>query len=431
MRHLISRRSFVKQASQIGLMAGVAAMARPSFAASSAGNTVSIGLMGGRIRGQTLVDYFSQVPDVKIAYVCDVDREVADKCNAIVAERQGKPAVVVSDFRRVLDDSAIDGLVVAAPDHWHAIATAMACDAGKHVYCEKPVTHNVSEGAKLVAAVKKSGRVVQTGTQRRSSEPLRNMVEFLRTGGIGKVHFARTWIASRRPSIGHAQNEPTPPDTVDYDLWLGPAPLRPFNQNHFHYNWHWQWEYGSGEIGNNGIHGLDLARWALGVGMPKRVNSTGGKYFFQDDQVTPDTQIACFEYPELMLMWEHRTWSPHALDGSMFGVEFHGADGVVTTDGKSWSRQQYGERAEAGDNGATAFEPAHQANWIDCIRAGGTPAADVESGVISANLCHLANISQRVGRNLEWDLEQQKFAANETAANELLARTYRKPWELT
>jgi predicted dehydrogenase len=431
MRQLISRRSFVKTSSQLTLLTGLATVAHPSFAAPTASDEVTIGLMGGRIRGQSLVEYFTQIPGVKIAYVCDVDREVADKCNALVAARQGSAAAVVSDFRRVLDDPAIDGLVVAAPDHWHAVATAMACDAGKHVYCEKPATHNVVEGAKLIDAVKRSGRVVQTGTQRRSSESLRNMVEFLRGNGIGKIHFARAWIASQRPSIGHAQDESKPPQTVDYDMWLGPAPLRAFNENHFHYNWHWQWEYGSGEIGNNGIHGLDLARWALGVGMPLRVNSTGGKYTFQDDQVTPDTQIACFEYPELLLMWEHRTWSPHTLAGSMFGVEFHGAEGVVTTDGKAWHHQPYGEKSKAGDDSNAVMEPAHQANWIKCIRDGGTPAADIKTGVMSANLCHLANVSQRVGRHLDWDDEQQQFADSDSAANELLKRTYRTPWEFS
>lgn len=276
----ISRRRFLRQTGAAAAAAGISQhLARRASAAPDANSEVVVGLMGAQIRGQTLVDYFAAIPGVHIAYVCDPDASIAGKCLEKVNKLQKRPAKPLSDFREMLDDEHVDGLIVAAPDHWHALATILACQAGKHVYCEKPATHNFAEGAYVAAAIDKYQCIVQIGTQRRSSQSLREMVDFLHSGGIGSIHFARSWIASKRPSIGHAVDKPAPPENVNYDLWLGPAPPRPFNRNHFHYNWHWQWEYGTGEIGNNGVHGLDLARWGLGVGLPNRVSSSGGKYF--------------------------------------------------------------------------------------------------------------------------------------------------------
>ncbi len=216
---------------------------------------------------------------------------------------------VTRDYRTILDDPSVDGLVVATPDHWHALATVTACQAGKHVYVEKPISHNIVEGRLMVKAARRYNRVVQAGTQRRSSPNIAELTQFIQSGKIGPVHFARAWITSRRENIGHATDEPVPAG-VDYDRWLGPAPSRPFNRNHFHYHWHWNWLYGTGELGNNGIHGLDLARQVLQLPPPTSVASTGGKHYFDDDQITPDTQWVSYQYPKLTLIWEHRTWSP-------------------------------------------------------------------------------------------------------------------------
>ncbi len=349
-------------------------------------------------------------------------------CVKMVEERQMKSPQVVDDFRRVLDDKSVDGLVIAAPDHWHALATIHACLADKHVYVEKPISHNLVEGRRMIEAARKKNRVVQVGTQRRSSEMLIGMIDFLHSGQAGKLHFARSWITSKRPNIGYAKDTMTPPG-VNYDLWLGPAPSRPFNPNHFHYHWHWNWLYGTGELGNNGVHGLDLARWGLGVDAPTGVVSSGGKLYFDDDQITPDTQVVCFDYPGLALVWEHRTWSPQGMDGAAFGVEFHGEDAVVTTDGKTWWITRPKEPKQPGPKADASLEPRHQRNWLDCIRSGKRPAADIEIGHTSTTLCHLGNISQRVGRKLKWDAAAEQFPGDDEA-NALLKREYRDPWKL-
>jgi predicted dehydrogenase len=424
----LNRRHFL-QASSCAVAAGsLAALAAKTARAAGANEKVVIGIMGVNGRGKALAGTFASQPDVQIAYLCDVDENVVGPCVKLVEAKQKKAPQVVDDFRRVLDDQSVDGLVIAAPDHWHALATIHACQAGKHVYVEKPVSHNVVEGRRMIEAARKHNRVVQAGTQRRSSEALAGMVEYLQSGQAGKLHFARSWITSKRPNIGYAKDTMKPPG-VNYDLWLGPAPSRPFNPNHFHYKWHWNWLYGTGELGNNGVHGLDLARWGLGVGAPDSVVSSGGKHFFDDDQVTPDTQIACFEYPGLTLVWEHRTWSPRGIDGLSFGVEFHGEKAVVVTDGKTWSIERPKGEKTAGPKADIATEPRHQRNWLDCIRTAARPNADIEIGHGSTMLCHLGNISQRVGRKLKWDAATERFA-DDAEANALLARAYRAPWTL-
>ena len=214
----------------------------------------------------------------------------------------------MTDFRRALDAREVDLLVCAAPDHWHALATVWACQAGKDVYVEKPCSHNPAEGRAMVRAARTHQRVVQVGTQRRSAEDLIAAVERVRSGRLGKVHLARAWIASVRPNIGHVA--PTaPPASLDFDLWAGPAVDPHYQKNLVHYHWHWRWLYGTGECGNNGIHGLDIARWALGVDAPEYVSSGGRKYHFDDDQETPDTQFATFDFADAAIEWEHRTWN--------------------------------------------------------------------------------------------------------------------------
>ncbi|MBI2825299.1 MAG: Gfo/Idh/MocA family oxidoreductase [Planctomycetia bacterium] len=426
----LNRRRFLQSSTATAAAAGVATLA-PSVlrAARAANEQIVVGIMGVNGRGQGLADTFAAQPDVAVAYICDVDERVIGPAVEAVTKHGQKAPQAVGDFRRILDDPAVDGLVVATPDHWHAMATVHACQAGKHVFVEKPISHDIVEGDRMVAAARKHNRAVQVDTQRRSSASLKAMVEFLASGGIGKVHFARSWITSRRENIGRAADEPAPPG-VDYDMWLGPAASRPFNRNHFHYRWHWFWEYGTGELGNNGVHGLDLARWGLGVDLPTSVVSSGAKHFFDDDQVTPDTQVVCYEYPGLTLLWEHRTWSPFGMNESTFGVEFHGADGVVITDGRKWWIHRPKEPKKLGVDGDITYEPQHQRNWMEAIRTGARPCADIEIGHTTTTLCHLGNISQRVGRKLSWDAARRRFPDADADANTLLGREYRGPWTL-
>jgi predicted dehydrogenase len=266
--------------------------------------------------------------------------------------------------------------------------------------------------------------VVQVGTQRRSGAHNASAAEFVQSGKLGKVPFARTWIAGDRKTIGRVQDSPVPAG-VDYNLWLGPAPERPFSRNRFHYNWHWNWDYGTGELGNNGIHALDLARWALGLDAPLRITCGGGKYFYDDDQETPDTQIAVFDFASTTIVWEHRIWSKTGAEGEPFGVILYGEKGTLVFDRKGWHVQD-GVQA----SGASApLEPGHQRNFLECIRAHKRPHADIEEGHKSTRLCHLGNIAYRVGRALRFDAGTESLVGD-AEANHLLGRTYRKPFEL-
>jgi predicted dehydrogenase len=305
------------------------------------------------------------------------------------------------------------------------LATVWACQAGKHVYCEKPASHNVVEGRRMVEAARKHNRVVQIGTQRRSSPYFQSAVEFIRSGKLGKVPMAKAWILGNRPSIGHKEDKPTPAG-VDYDLWTGPAPLRPFNPNRFHYEWHWNWAYGTGEIGNNGIHGLDVLRWALNLEAPTRIASGGGKNFYDDDRQTPDTQVVSFDFPGTTLVWEHRIWAPKPSDGESFGITFYGEKGTLVFDKKGW---HVDGMANANDQGKLTEEP-HLKNFLDCIRSGGRPNADVEEGHRSTRLCHLGNIAYRTGRELVFDGATETIK-DDPEASKLLGRTYRAPFALT
>ncbi len=248
--------------------------------------------------------------DVEVAAVdCDIDQSaVEETAQGRAGGAQKRQPRVEKDIRKVLEDRDVDALVVATPDHWHALATVWACQAGKHVYVEKPVSHNLVEGRRMIEAARKHDRVVQVGLQRRSGAHFQSAAEFVRSGRLGKIPFARAWIAGNRKSIGR-KPDGEPPAGVDYDLWLGPAPERPFNPNRFHYNWRWNWDYGTGEIGNNGVHGLDVVRWVVGLDAPLRVTSGGGKLYYDDDQQTPDTQAVTFDFPATTVVWEHRVWS--------------------------------------------------------------------------------------------------------------------------
>ena len=421
-----SRREFLGRSAQVASSAA-AVLAYPSISASANG-AVRLGIMGVHSRGAQLANEFSRCKNTQVTVICDVDERVVPPVQDAVEKMTGKRPRAESDFRRMLEGDKIDALVIAAPDHWHAIATIYACQAGKDVYCEKPASHNLAEGRLMVKAARKYKRVVQLGTQRRSSIAMQKAVKGLDEGLIGDVHMARAWIVSRRPNIGRAKNEPAPKG-VDYDLWLGPAPKVEFNPNRFHYEWHWFWDYGTGECGNNGIHALDLARWGLGAEFPKRACAGGAKHFFDDAQQTPDTQIATFEFDDATVTWEHRTWNPQGFDGKSFGVIYYGVDGVLTTDGAGWKAVDFdGETIAQQD----ADPGNHYQNFIDCVQSRERPNADIEIGHTSTSLCHIANIAYRTRLNVEFDAKTQRFTGlGADQANALLWRTYREPFVLS
>ena len=413
-----SRRGFLHSS-----LVGASALAAAG-AADKPNEKITLAVVGVKSRGKDLLRGFASFPDVEIAYICDPDLNVVQAALKALPERHKRVPTVVQDMRQAFADKAVDAVVVATPDHWHALATVWACQAGKHVYVEKPVSHNLVEGRRMVEAARKYKCVVQVGTQRRSAAHLQEAAEFVRGGALGKIPFARAWIAGNRKSIGKMADA-APPEKVDYDLWLGPAPDRAFNPNRFHYNWHWNWDYGTGEIGNNGIHGLDTIRMLMGLDAPKRVSSGGGKYFYDDDQQTPDTQQVSFDFDTCSVVWEHRIWAKTGVRNQGFGVELVGEKGTLVVDGAGWHVEQGTEKAVK----STPFEAEHQRNFLDCIRSGKRPNADIEIGHHSTRLCHLGNIAHRLGRTLKFDATAQTITGD-AEATKLLGRTYRKGFEV-
>ncbi|HEV3120345.1 MAG TPA: Gfo/Idh/MocA family oxidoreductase [Isosphaeraceae bacterium] len=404
---------------------GALAVAGRFARARVASERVRLAVIGLNGRGTELARGFAKQEGAEVVAICDVDENVLAKRAKALEGALGKAPRTETDFRRLLDDKDIDAIAVATPDHWHALLTVMGCQAGKDVYCEKPVSHNIVEGRRMVEAARKYKRIVQAGTQRRSSEDVAEAVAYVQSGAIGKVGLSRAWIHQQRKPIGHGTPGPVPKG-VDYAMWQGPAPERPFIENHFHYNWHWFWHWGTGELGNNGIHGVDVSRWGLGVEAPIAVVSGGGKYVFDDDQEVPDTQIVTWEFPSAAIVWEHRMWTTHGLEGAGFGNAFYGDKGTVIVDDKGW-RVVDGE--PAGSKKKNDNQGAHFKNFLECVRSRKSPNAEIEIGHLSTRLCHLGNIAHRVGRKLSFDAASESFH-NDPEANKLLSREYGSRFEM-
>jgi predicted dehydrogenase len=392
-------------------------------AADNPNEKVRIAVMGLRVRGKQLAPGFAAIPGAEVTHLIDPDPGMV-KPALDALKNPASPPKAETDVRRVLDDKTVTALVVAAPDHWHALATVWAAERGKHVYVEKPVSFNISEGRRMIDAARKYKVVVQAGTQRRSSASVAAAREFVQAGKLGKVAFARAWIAGGRKPIGKEQDAP-PPAGVDYDLWLGPAPALAFRKNRFHYDWHWHWDLGTGELGNNGIHGLDVVRNVLDLDAPTRVSSLGGRYVFDDDGQTPDTQTATFDFPGCTVAWEHRIWEKSGPEQQSFGVAFHGDKGTLLFTKDGWAVRD-GEEAKAP--AGPDMVKAHQQNFVDAVRGAAKPNADVEVGHKSTRLCHLGNMALRTGKVLTFDAKTETTDSPE--ANKLLAREYRKGFEL-
>ncbi len=437
----VNRRRFLHDAAIAGAgVAGLGAWRTPSVLAAedqrtSAAETIVLGIIGTGGRGTTLSKEFAGLPGAEVAYVCDVDSKRMAEAASATAEKQSRTPEQTGDLRRILDDAAVDAVVIAAPDHWHAPAAILACAAGKHVYVEKPVSHNPHEGEVLIEAARHHKRVVQVGTQRRSSPGVAEAVERVRSGEIGTARFARGWINSQRPNIGHGKAAPVPA-RLDYKLWQGPVPETPYRDNLIHYNWHWFWNWGTGEIGNNGIHALDVCRWGLGVGLPSRVTCGGGKLFFDDDQQTPDTQIATFVYEadkangaslQRAIHWEHRTWHRRGFEGETFGIQFYGDRGSLMISSRDYRVfDMQGKQLEQKSLSRGEFEHLH--DFLDAVRSDRKPNADVQTGVDSAMLCHLGNIAYRTGSTVDFNPKDRRIE-NNPAAEKLWKREYRKGWE--
>ncbi|NQU23497.1 MAG: Gfo/Idh/MocA family oxidoreductase [Candidatus Nealsonbacteria bacterium] len=420
----VNRRRFLEGAAAGG--AGLAVATHIQAAEPSANEKLVVGVMGTGGRGTSLAKQFQSQPNTEVAYVCGVDQKRLTAAAAGVGKIAGKAPKAVGDFRRILDDKSVDVLVCAAPDHWHAPATILACAAGKHVYVEKPCCHNPREGELQVAAARKYRRVVQMGTQRRSYPGLIEAVAKLRDGAIGRLLFARAWYNNQRGSIGHGK-EIAVPDGLDYDLWQGPAPRRPFRSNTLHYNWHWFWHWGTGEIGNNGVHGLDMARWAMDVDYPTRVTSAGGLYYFDDDQETPDSQVVTYEFGDKLITWECRNWHRRGFEGTMFGAAIYGDQGSLIMGSNDYKIYDRADKLveESPGRGSDA---AHIGNFLAAVRNGPSPNAEIEIGYKSTLLCHLGSIAHRTGHTLNCDPATGRIKDDKMAMG-LWGREYEPGWE--
>ena len=421
----LSRRQFLGRSAQNA--AGVAAgMVGLSGTAAKAGpnERVRVGVIGVRNRGRSLALKLASFADVDVATVCDVDQRLLPATREAVKTTQGFAPRTESDFRRTLEDQRLDAVVIATPDHWHAVMALMACQAGKDVYLEKPVSHTIAEATRIVEAAKRYDRVIQSGLQQRSGQHFQSAVELVRSGELGAVRLAKAWTVHRRKPIGKGR-EVAIPDEVDYDLWLGPAPIRPFESTRFHYDWRWFWDYGTGELGNWGVHMLDVARWGLDVELPSRIAASGGKYCFRDDQETPDTLVVQYSFPEKTIVWEHRQWSDHGIEGRSAAVAFYGEHGTLIVDRGGW--KVYDSRQARTSDTSDQLRP-HLRNFVDCIKSRQTPIADIVTGATSAVLCHLGNVAYRLNREVQFDPALLTF--HDDQANTLLHRTYREPWTL-
>ena len=434
----INRRQFLasSSAATVALGAGSIISTAPGKAksATSANDEIRVACIGLRGKGGHHLNGLESVDGVKVVALCDVDESILKSRAEGLADRSdGREVKLFTDYRKLLEDPEIDVVSIATPNHTHSLIAVTAMAAGKDVYVEKPCSHNIWEGRQLVNAARKYKRMCQHGTQGRSSPAIREAVAKLHEGVIGEIYMARGVCFKWRPSIGKTPDEPVPPG-VDYDLWLGPAPKRPFSPNRFHYNWHWHWDYGNGDMGNQGVHEMDMARWGLGVKLPSKVHASGGHFMFDDDQETPNTLLCSFEYPEekKMLVFETRHWITNqegfgkSPSSNAVGVTFYGSEGYMQVYYFGY-RTYLGKQREEGPS-ATG-NPNEYERFIAGVRSRNPDdlGVEIEDGHYSSALCHLGNIAYRLGRTVNFDPVEETFD-DDDEANLMLSRDYREPF---
>jgi predicted dehydrogenase len=420
-----NRRQFLGNSARnaAGMAAGVLSLGAATR--GSPNEILNVGVIGLGTQGRELAQSLQAMHDVRIAALCDVDAQAAARAQHDFTAANGQRPLIVTAHDKLFDRPDVDAVVVATPDHWHARMAVEACQAGKDLYLEQPVAHTIQEGELVVRTAQRTGRIVQTGLPQRSGAHYQSAIELLHAGELGRVHLAKGWAIHRRRSIGKAAPAAAPMG-VDYDRWLGPAPARSFQANRFHQNWPWFWDYGAGELGLWGVQLLDVVRWGLNLDLPKRVVATGGQRGFHDDRETPDTLTVQFEFPQLEVVWEHRQWSSHGVEGRTAAAAFYGEAGTLVIDRSGW--KVYGGREGLYAN-ASEIRMSHLRNWIDCVRSRRAPTADLSIGQRSMALCHLGNIAYRLGREVHFDPATMSFGGDH-AANDFLAARARSPWHL-
>ena len=430
----MDRRGFIRSSGSAAAVLSAASYSR----VKGANERIAVGVVGLRGRGKSHISAFVNHPEAEVAALVDIDQAVLERAAVATRKEQGRKPAEYADLRKMLEDKSIDAVSIATPNHWHALMTIWACQAGKDVYVEKPASHNIFEGRKMIEAARKYKRMVQVGTQSRSIEHKVKAIELLRDGVIGEIYQAKGLCFKRRRTIGSRQPGDVPPG-VDYDLWTGPAEKVVFRENRFHYNWHWHWAFGNGDIGNQGVHEMDIARWGLGKNaLPPVALSSGGHFINDDDQETPNTQQAIFDYGDSQLIFEVRGLITGGEAGMQHGANtigniFLGSKGYMTVDLNGF-RTYLGENRELGPSmfyvepRRWAYLP-HFGNFLQAVKSRKHTDlhADIVEGHLSAALCHMANISYRTKQRLEFDPHTEKFT-NSDAANKLLTRDYREPF---
>jgi predicted dehydrogenase len=430
----ISRRHFLQQ-STVAAAAGpiLGGLIIPQAARAAApSEQVRVGLIGCGGMGKGDLATFFLSPEVECPILCDADERQVAAAAKLVQDKRGKKPDTAKDFRRVLERKDVDVLLVATPDHWHALPTVLGCQAGKDVYVEKPLATSIAEGRAMLEAARRHGRIVQMGAQRRSCPTYAQAVDFVRSGKLGKVGLARAW--AYLDWINPIGNPPDaePPAGVDYDMWLGPAPAHRFNPNRLHFNFRWFWDYAGGLMTDWGVHLIQVLLWAMGPEPPKAVMSSGGKYVLQDNSETPDTQITVYEFPTYTLVWEHKVGVGLGLYNRPWGMSFTGTEGTLVINDSGWEilREPRKDSLEPGKRPPGSDpRPSHVRNFLDCVKSRQQPVENLEVGHHISTVAHLGNIALRTGRKVVWDPANEQVVGDKEA-DRLVSVPYRAPWSL-
>ncbi|MCF6286088.1 MAG: Gfo/Idh/MocA family oxidoreductase [Candidatus Hydrogenedentes bacterium] len=427
----LDRRDFMSK-SALALTAATVSQMPSARAAASPNEKVRVGLIGCGGMGRGDLATFFMNPEVDCPVICDIDDAQLAETVKLVEGQRGHTPDTVKDFRRVIDRKDIDVCLVATPDHWHALPMVYACQAGKDVYVEKPLGKSIHEGRAMLEAARQNNSVVQMGTQWRSGTHYREAVEFIQSGKLGKIRLVRAW--AYLDWVGGIGNPPdsAPPPGVDYDLWLGPSPKRPFNPNRFHFNFRWHWDYAGGLMTDWGVHLLNICMWAMGPEAPLRVSASGGRHVLEDNTETPDTQVAVYDFPSYTLIFEQEMLGGVGPGGRPHGMLFNGTEGTVIIDSGGWEviPEPKKDSLEAAKHPAGRdARPAHVRNFLDCIKSREQPVENLEIGHFVSTVAHLGNIALRSQSEIAWDPEKEKIKGNRKA-RDLVRCDYRKPWKL-
>ncbi|MCX8036894.1 MAG: Gfo/Idh/MocA family oxidoreductase [Candidatus Sumerlaeia bacterium] len=450
MKNSLNRRDFLHRsglAAATGLAASSVLIQSPRSRAAQASDRMAIGIIGLGGRGSYLMRQTLNGDLADIVALSDADKTSMEQAAQQIEKKQGNPPAMHQDFRKLLEMKNVQAVIIATPDHWHALQTILACQAGKDVFVEKPISHNIQEGLAMIKVVRETKRICQVGLMQRSGQDFKDATAYVQSGKLGKVAFVRAWYVQKRAPLGNPPDG-TPPPTLDWDMWLGPAPMRPYNPARYRLDlpaegglygsWRWFWDYAGGQLCDWGPHMLDVVRWGLKVGMPVSAQANGGKFVFTDCRECPDTLNVLYEYPGVSVVWEHRQWTRRQPEpGRYHGIEFFGEKGTLLIDRTGWEvfPEEGGEKAgRPGEVGKerTAEEKhdqEHIANFLECCKSRKDPIMPIEEGFMTTAMCMLGNIAFRTGTKVVWD-DATKTIKDNPEAMKLFGRPGRAPWTL-